>query len=318
MSAAQQLHLSIIIPVYNLSGFITETLKSVIAQKTTFNYEVIVVNDGSTDDTESVVEQLIESELTNNIRCIQNKFNKGVSGARNTGLDEAKGQWITFLDGDDIWPSDAIEKKLSITKDNDIVDFISSGFKRWYYLDNKLVSEKQRCSGLRDFLNANDNMGQIYIETPLSVLLDTPELVYTGTLFVKNELLKQVGSFDTKLEMGEDRDLQLRIALKSKLFCYVNDDLFLYRSRPGSLTGVGVPGSIWAEKSIKNLLLRDDFKNFKQPLKKTLSEHLAGNAYYYRQKKQFGKAIVKSLDSIQNNPQNLSAWKCLVASVIRR
>src|SRR5688572_1866005 len=89
---------SVIIPAYNAGPFISETLESVLAQ-TYSNWEVIVVNDGSKDNTENILKQY--SEKDPRISFIS-KTNSGVSDTRNKGIDKAKGEFIAFLDADDV------------------------------------------------------------------------------------------------------------------------------------------------------------------------------------------------------------------------
>ena len=102
---------SIIMPVYNVTDYVGESIKS-IQDQTYVNWELLVVNDGSTDDTAEVVAALADKD--HRIKLI-NQANGGVSRARNTGLDLAKGSLISFLDGDDLWEptflADLIEAK---------------------------------------------------------------------------------------------------------------------------------------------------------------------------------------------------------------
>ena len=101
---------SVIIPVYNGADFIAETLDSVMAQ-TYSNIEIIVIDDGSEDGTKEVVRDYVnrveEGGLyqgkKRSLKLIDNTKKKGAAGARNTGIDEARGDYITFIDGDDKW-----------------------------------------------------------------------------------------------------------------------------------------------------------------------------------------------------------------------
>ena len=101
---------SIVTPCYNSAAFITETLNAVLAQRYT-NWELIVVDDRSTDDTCQIVEAFASRH--NGIRLIALKDNGGVSNARNIGLAEAKGKYIAFLDSDDIWLKDKLSRQVN-------------------------------------------------------------------------------------------------------------------------------------------------------------------------------------------------------------
>ena len=112
------LHLSIIIPIYNLELYIEKCLKSILNQDLPVNqYEIIVINDGSTDNSASIVSRLIKNN--SNIKLI-NKTNGGVSSARNVGIQEAKGEYITFLDGDDYFVPNILSSILNYVKKDDL------------------------------------------------------------------------------------------------------------------------------------------------------------------------------------------------------
>ena len=106
---------SIIMPSYNTAKYITETIESVLAQ-TYSNWELLIVDDCSIDDTDDVVNQYL---VDGRIRYIKNDINSGAAVSRNTALREAKGKWIAFLDSDDLWESTKLEKQIAFMKDND-------------------------------------------------------------------------------------------------------------------------------------------------------------------------------------------------------
>ncbi len=105
---------SIIMPSYNTARFIKETVDSVLAQSYT-NWELIIVDDCSTDNTDDVVAQFSGDSR---IKYIKNNKNSGAAESRNRALREAKGKWIAFLDSDDLWASDKLEKQIAFMKDN--------------------------------------------------------------------------------------------------------------------------------------------------------------------------------------------------------
>lgn len=115
----ENIDLSIIVPAYNVSEFIEECINSVLKQKTEFKYELIVINDGSKDNTLDKINLFKEDS---HLKII-NQENRGFSGARNRGIDEAKGKYIMFLDSDDLLCENSIEKlmKTAYDKKADIV-----------------------------------------------------------------------------------------------------------------------------------------------------------------------------------------------------
>ena len=104
---------SIIMPSYNTSQYIAETIQSVIDQSYQ-NWELIIVDDCSTDNTDYVVSKINDQRII----FLKNKKNSGAAVSRNRALREAKGKWIAFLDSDDLWKSDKLEKQIQFMKKN--------------------------------------------------------------------------------------------------------------------------------------------------------------------------------------------------------
>ena len=105
---------SIIMPSYNTGRFIKETIESVLAQSYSA-WELIIVDDCSTDNTDDVINQYLADER---IRYIKNDTNSGAAVSRNRALREAKGKWIAFLDSDDLWEPEKLQKQISFMRDN--------------------------------------------------------------------------------------------------------------------------------------------------------------------------------------------------------
>jgi len=105
---------SIIMPSYNTGKYIGDSIRSVLAQTYT-NWELIIVDDCSTDDTDEVVAPYLQDPR---IRYLKNERNSGAAISRNYALREAKGKWIAFLDSDDLWVPEKLEKQLAFMKEN--------------------------------------------------------------------------------------------------------------------------------------------------------------------------------------------------------
>lgn len=105
---------SIIMPSYNTAKFIKETIESVLAQ-TYANWELLIVDDCSTDNTDEVVQEYINDSR---IRYIKNERNCGAALSRNRALQEAKGRWIAFLDSDDLWMHEKLERQIRFMEEN--------------------------------------------------------------------------------------------------------------------------------------------------------------------------------------------------------
>lgn len=130
----EHVDLSIIMPAYNVEKYIKEAIDSVLNQKTKYNYELIIVNDGATDNTKKII-QSIESDK---IKYIEQK-NQGLSGARNTGINNAVGKYITFMDSDDLLEDGSIEIMMDALINNkaDVVVEVMECL--WILITNKNV-----------------------------------------------------------------------------------------------------------------------------------------------------------------------------------
>ena len=106
------IRISVIVPVYNVEPYVKQCITSIISQ-TERNIEIIVVDDGSSDNSRAILTELAEQDKRIKVIC---QKNQGVSVARNKGLEVACGEWICFVDGDDMLPSEALSKLLSVAE----------------------------------------------------------------------------------------------------------------------------------------------------------------------------------------------------------
>lgn len=118
--------ISIIVPVYNVEKYIIETCKSVFAQ-TYQNWELLLVEDGSKDNSAEVIETLIRERNDDRIRLIRQPENAGAAEARNRGLAESKGRYIAYLDADDIWLPEKLEQELAFADEKEAA-FVFTGY----------------------------------------------------------------------------------------------------------------------------------------------------------------------------------------------
>ena len=182
---------SVIIPTYNRSNFILETLESVFAQ-TYSDYEIIVINDGSTDDTEDILKPLISS---GSIRYLF-QANQGESAARNHGIRLAHGRYIAFLDSDDLILPKKLEKQVEFLENNPEIGFVHSSFVRFNDSGEEI--------GFRDTSHLT---GWVYPD----YLLDWSVLIPPSTVMVCAEIFSEVGGFLVGMRWGPDLDMWRRI-----------------------------------------------------------------------------------------------------------
>lgn len=184
------LRISVIIPTYNRGWIIKEAIDSVLTQNYP-DFELIVVDDGSTDDTQNIL-----AEYKSRIRILQ-QDNKGVSAARNYGIDKAGGDYIAFLDSDDIWLQNKIITQVNFFK-QDPSSLICQTEEIWVR-NGKRVNPKKY----------HKKYSGIIFEKTLPRCLVSPSAV-----MIKKSLIKEVGGFDETLPACEDYDLWLRISCR--------------------------------------------------------------------------------------------------------
>lgn len=183
--------LSIIIPAYNLEEYISSTLDSLLRINFSRNYEIIVVNDGSTDNTENIIKEY--QKCYSQIKLITIK-NSGVSRARNIGIKNAVGDYITFVDGDDLVDKNFFEIGINEMESGDF-DFIQSNFQK---VNNDKISYLQHVE--EDVVINNRNEMYSYFFSP------EKKLIYNsvwGKIF-KRSLVSDI-QFDSNVSVSEDQ-----------------------------------------------------------------------------------------------------------------
>ena len=187
---------SVIIPVYNSELTIESTIDSVINQ-TYKNMEIILVSDGSTDDSNNKMFNYIEKHKNHNIKLIVKK-NGGVSSARNRGIDESSGEYISFLDSDDFWLHQKIEKQVNIMINNPHIDCLGTNMNGQIFTQMFGVKFKK--------------LTKI---TPRMMLLKN--FMCIQTTMTKSTVIKDIGYFYENQD-NEDSNFIIRIANKYNSF----------------------------------------------------------------------------------------------------
>jgi glycosyltransferase involved in cell wall biosynthesis len=182
--------ISVIIPTYNEATFLPDAIGSVRAQSWP-HLEIIVVDDGSVDDTESVLHKLAGSDL----RSIS-QVNSGPAAARNRGIAEARGEWIAFLDADDFWLPNKLDAQFQEISRHPEAAFC--------YTDVKV----RYPNGMEHDLQRGITSGTLLLELVRGNLLATP------TIVVRRNCFDKIGVFNVELRTGEDWDLWLRLAAR--------------------------------------------------------------------------------------------------------
>jgi glycosyltransferase involved in cell wall biosynthesis len=220
----QNILFSIIIPLFNRENFIKETLLSVLNQ-TEKDYECIIVDDGSTDESVNYVRSVIEGK---NKFSLYQKNNEGVSSARNFGLKKAKGQYVCFLDSDDLWNSDYLKNLRKLIYANPKINMICGAW-------SVFINDLKNIIEVYDYscFSKNEYFISDFFEVSLN-LWRTAGL--TSAICVRKSVFSTI-EFNTRYSMGEDVDVWVRIAAKHPDTLFYNSPKMFYRtSQSDSLT----------------------------------------------------------------------------------
>ncbi len=216
---------SVIIPTYNRAGVICRTIDNVLAQ-THREIEIIVVDDGSTDDTQAVL-----SRYSGQIRVIS-QSNTGPARARNRGIEVASGEFIAFQDSDDLWVPTNLERQVDLLKrsDQSVVCCLCNAIFRY-------EGRPEFTSFQRAWLFPSCGEG---VWTNVSDVLATRFVLFCQTVLIRREVLRRIGGFDETLKYHEDYELPLRLALEGP-WVFIREPLTIWQQ--------GAPGS-WSEKAL--------------------------------------------------------------------
>jgi len=189
-------HVSVVIPTHNRANLVTRAVDSVLGQ-TYADYEIIVIDDGSTDNTREVLQPYADK-----IRYIY-QDNAGVSAARNAGIRQAQGKWIAFLDSDDQWLPDKLALQIQLVQE--------AGIKVCF--TEVIWQTDARSQKMLEANKTSKNNGRIFDE-PLDLILDNVLPNAIQTILVERCLLFKAGCFDEHFSLGEDNFLVYRLAFE--------------------------------------------------------------------------------------------------------
>lgn len=287
----EEILISVVIPTYNRSDYLIEALNSVINQ-TYKNIEIIIVDDGSKDNTKEIVNNYIELNKTKNIRYYY-KDNGGVATARNFGIKHSEGVFIAFLDSDDLWKKDKLLKQIKLFNDPKI------GLVHSHYSilkeDNQLITNIPEEEG-----KFNGNM---YYKMRIY------NIVGTSTVVIRKECIDKVGFFEGEYSPAEDYDLWLKIS-KEYNFGYISESLVYYRefsseniSRNLTKLENGVIKIL--NKHWDNISLNKIEKEDRDLAYSRFYSYLATNYYEQENKEKFIEYYIKACNISINNQLSL-------------
>lgn len=223
------LRISAVIPAYNAGKHIERALLSV-REQTYPVAEVIVVDDGSTDDTSAVVAQ-----FGGNVVYVRQQ-NAGPAAARNRGIELASSPWLAFLDADDFWVPEKIATQVALIERHPTLAMVASDMTEVDETGRVLVESMLQKAGLREHFTV---LAGAPDPDALRLLVHT-NYVPTGTVLARTELVRSLGGFPPSIRYGEDLVLWASIAAVAPTACL--PVAHMYRRRHGNnLTGASVP-----------------------------------------------------------------------------
>jgi glycosyltransferase involved in cell wall biosynthesis len=208
---------SVVIPAYNVAPYIVETLDAVFAQTFT-DFEVIIINDGSLDTDE--LERALAPYLDR--ICYVSQENSGAAAARNRGVQQAHGEYIAFLDGDDVWMPDYLDSQLRFMRGGDY-DLV--------YADALLFGDSPVAG--KTYMETTPSVGPV---TFLSLVRNESHVITSGVV-AKRVALIEAGLFDESLRNAQDFELWARLARRGARLAFQRRVLLRYRCREDSLSG---------------------------------------------------------------------------------
>jgi teichuronic acid biosynthesis glycosyltransferase TuaG len=272
--------ISIVIPAYNCEKYVEETFKSILNQ-TYENWEIIFVNDGSTDNTLEILNKLSAKQSITIVEQDNGKQGK----ARNNGIRHANGDWIAFLDADDIWTPNKLEFQLEQTINSGADLSFTDGF---ICLRNDMKLREFKF-GVEDMVYSGDDGIQLF---------HGQNRIPTSTVLVKKAVIESLGGFPEELDIQNCEDYYLWTNLLANGFTFlgINKPMLLYRVYPDSATG----NEIKVLYPLLNCLIRLPGKH-KKAIRLHLHETLKKFLELIESKEQFINAkplLLKTIKSI--------------------
>jgi len=281
---------SVVIPTYNFGRYLPEAIESIL-QQTYRDFEIIVIDDGSTDDTKNIIQKYLPS-----VRYVRQE-NGGPSKARNTGIMMSKGKYIAFLDADDIWLPTKLEKQIAHFQRNPECYFVFT--ENCSFDDNGIYLEKM---GKQEKLMKGNLLENIFLKSSVA----------TPTVMVKSEVFESVGLFDESLRVAQDDNMWLRIVGSFKAGLLDEVLVKVRRSRKKE------EFCIWVIKHLQ--LIEEKYPNLKSQLRRAIpykySLAYLDWGYYYFEKMELERARALFKQALQYNKLNLRALLYWLAALL--
>ncbi len=293
--------ISIILPLYNGEEFIEETLLS-IARQSFNNIELIIIDDGSTDDSCNIINRISRASSYPVIKKLKilKKENGGVASARNCGIKEAKGKWLAFIDQDDIWLAQKLERQLAALQNSNAV-WCYSAFTRFYSDGREVIKQNgspDRMKTLRSLI-----FGKLFIPP--------------STVLIEKRICETEGGFVPDFIPSDEWDFFLTLAEKYNP-AYCSEVLLKFRSHPSSTAKKQKRKIFEAQLKViekhSAIIKAHGIHREVRKRKANVLWHI-GKEYEYEGEKKIARKYY--VESIKNNPTRVkllsSFFRCLIS-----
>lgn len=313
--------ISVIIPTYNCEEYLCRAIDSVINQVFS-DYEIIIIDDGSIDKTKNLIDIYITKYYGKIKYFYQDRL--GVSAARNNGLHKATGEYIAFLDSDDLWLPDKLKLQINLMSlySNVYMVFTDSelftengGILRDSMSRSRLPQKKGSFRYKVLQKNLNDEsiiIGNLYNDLILC------NFIATSTVFIRSAVLEKVGYFSEEFTVAEDYDLWIRISQKHEII-YLNKVTAKYMVRNNGLSGpIDIRTCRWEEgfgKVFEKHLIHSP-RELKRVIKKRIINSYKEACWGYLNLLEFKKVKELSLRSLKYNRLQLKLYLYILFSIL--
>ena len=310
MPMAATAAISVVVPCYNAAAWIVGTLRSIYAQDWP-NLEVLVVDDGSQDDSVARIKQAFPQTT------VLQQANAGVAAARNAGIQAAAGQWVAFIDADDHWLPGKLRAQMDLLSAWPEARMAYTSWQTWH--SDLPDPPRQLLDTLRqqdsDAARWDGPSGWIYPELLLGCR------VWTSTVVMHRSLLDELGGFNPTLKIGEDYDLWLRASRVTPIV-RVKRPLALYRLHPSSLTK-RAPAQNHEASVVEHAIHQWGYASpegrsvHKATVRRSLARtwHAFGEANLAAGRVQVG--LLAARRALRDDWRHLGAWKLTLKALVR-
>ena len=289
---------SIIIAVFNEEKYISRCLES-LAKQSYKDFEIIVIDDGSTDNTKKIVDSFCDDK----IKYVYRENSGGASQPKNTGIKTAKGEYIAILDDDDEWLPEKLEKQIAFLKKHPEIDVIGCD----YFIKKELSSFS---------LNKGTEFLQEYkipeYKDLFKRMLVTDDMGPGSIMVYRKEVFEKVGLFDDNLKSGQDKEMRIRLAEKGCRFGFVREPLVVYNTGHNNISSKGLDIKT-REKDWEYIF--NKYRKYYQADKNLFSNKLRYDGTRYMLLGLIDKARKSFLFSIKKNPFNIKNYLYLILSL---